>query len=561
MNKKIIGIDLGTINSCVAVVENNKPVIIPSIEGERTTPSVVAFTDKGETLVGQAAKRQILANIHNTICPIKCDMGSDRVIKINNKWKSCSSTDIAAAILKKLKQDAEAYLGHTVTDAVISVPSYFTNAQRQATLDAGRIAGFDVKRMLNEATAAALTFLLDKKQEQLIMICDIGGGTFDVSIVELFNGVIEVLAISGNNRFGGDDFDECIMNYLIKDFKKINGIDLATDNIAVQRIREAAERAKIDLSSITTSFINIPYIITDETGPKHLECSLTRDKFEELTAHLIDNVCKPINQAISDSGIQKAQLSKVLLIGGTTRIPVVQEVVRKTTGTLPSRNINLDESVAAGTAIIGGVLNGDIENIILLDVTPFSLGVMVENSKFSKIVERNTTIPTKKSHLFSTVYENQTEIDITFYQGEHDNIQHNELLGKIHLDRISPAKKGIPQIEITFDIDANGVINVFAKDINSGRVGSLKAATNTSKRNGANFTYNKLKDKHNNKDTNSGFNDTSSKMEDDVVNDSEHHEKWRKKGVCGYCGGDLYKPVFKKVEKCKSCGFMYTLVT
>jgi len=461
---KIIGIDLGTINSCISVMENGKPVIIPSVEGERTTPSVVAFTDNGETLVGQAAKRQLLKNTHNTICPIKCDMGSDRVIKIDDKWKSCSSTDIAAVILRKLKQDAEAYLGHPVKGAIISVPSYFTNAQRQATLDAGRIAGFDVKRMLNEATAAALTFMFDKKQEQMVLICDIGGGTFDVSIVELCNGVIEVLAISGNNRFGGEDFDECVTIYLLEDFKKNNGIDLTSDKIAVQRVREAAERAKIDLSSITTAFINIPYIIVDETGPKHLECSLTRDKFEEMTAHLIEKVYGPINQAMSDSGIQKSQLSRVLLVGGTTRIPAIQEAVRKTTGTHPSRNINLDESVAAGTAIIGGVLNGDIENILLLDVTPFSLGVMIGNGKFSKIVvERNTTIPTKKSHVFSTAYDNQTEIDITLYQGEHHDTQHNELLGKIHLDGISPAKKGIPQIEIAFDIDANGVINAFVK--------------------------------------------------------------------------------------------------
>lgn len=480
--KKIVGIDFGTTNSCIAVIENGKPVVIPSIEGERTTPSIVAFTSEGRILVGQTAKRQMLTNIHNTIYPIKCDMGTDRILMLNDKWKSYSATDIASTIFKKLKQDAEAYLGHPVTDAVISVPSYFTNVQRQATLEAGRIAGFDVKRMLNEATAAALTFMFDKKQEQTVMICDIGGGTFDVSIVELTDGVIEVLAISGNNRFGGDDFDDCIMNYLLENFKKNNGIDLTTDNIAVQRIREAAERAKIDLSSIPVTFISIPYITINGTGPKHLECSLSREKFEELTAHLIEKIFYPINQAMSDSGIQKTQLSRVLLVGGTTRIPAVQEAVRKIAGVHPSRSINLDESVATGTAIIGGVLNGDVDNILLLDVTSFSLGVEIEGKKISKIIERNATIPTKKSQVFSIAYDSQKEIDISIYQGDYEDTQHNELLGKIHLDEIRPAKEGIPQIEVTFDIDVNGVINVFAKDLTSGRVRSLSVDTAEKKR-------------------------------------------------------------------------------
>ena len=478
---KIIGIDLGTTNSCVAVIEGGEPVIIANAEGSRTTPSIVAFSPEGERMVGHVAKRQAVTNPDRTISSIKREMGSSHRVSVNGK--QYTPQEISAMVLQKLKSDAEAYLGATVTEAVITVPAYFTDSQRQATKDAGKIAGLDVKRIINEPTAAALAYGLDKEQEQKIMVYDLGGGTFDVSILEIGDGVIEVLATAGNNRLGGDDFDECIMNHLLAEFKKDTGIDLSTDKIAMQRIREAAEKAKIDLSGVTSATINLPYVTADATGPKHLDASLTRAKFNELTAHLVEKTMGPVNQALSDSGLNISQLSKVLLVGGSTRIPSVQEAVKKATGKDPFRGINPDECVAAGAAIQGGVLGGDVEGILLLDVTPLSLGIETMGGVCTKLIERNTTIPTKKSQVFSTAADNQTSVEVNVLQGEREMAQYNKSLGRFHLDGIAPARRGVPQIEVTFDIDANGIVNVSAKDMGTGRVQNITitASANLSK--------------------------------------------------------------------------------
>ncbi|MCL1834880.1 MAG: molecular chaperone DnaK [Oscillospiraceae bacterium] len=464
---KIIGIDLGTTNSCVSVIEGGEPVIIANAEGSRTTPSVVAFSADGERMVGHVAKRQAITNPDRTVSSIKREMGSAYRVSIDSK--QYTPQEISAMVLQKLKTDAETYLGAKVTEAVITVPAYFTDAQRQATKDAGKIAGLDVKRIINEPTAAALAYGLDKESEQKIMVYDLGGGTFDVSILEIGDGVIEVLATAGNNRLGGDDFDECVVNYMLAEFKKDNGIDLSTDKIALQRLREAAEKAKTDLSGVTTATINLPYITADATGPKHLDCTLTRAKFNELTAHLIEKTLGPVNQALSDSGLNASQLSKVLLVGGSTRIPAVQDAVKRITGKDPFRGINPDECVAAGAAIQGGVLGGDVEGILLLDVTPLSLGIETLGGVFTKLIERNTTIPTKKSQVFSTAADNQTSVEVNVLQGEREMAQFNKSLGRFHLDGIAPARRGIPQIEVTFDIDANGIVNVSAKDLGTGR--------------------------------------------------------------------------------------------
>ena len=478
---KIIGIDLGTTNSCVAVIEGGEPVIIANAEGSRTTPSVVAFSAEGERMIGHVAKRQAITNPGRTVSSIKREMGSTYKASIDSK--QYTPQEISAMILQKLKADAETYLGSKVTEAVITVPAYFTDAQRQATKDAGKIAGLDVKRIINEPTAAALAYGLDKEQDQKIMVYDLGGGTFDVSILEIGDGVIEVLATAGNNRLGGDDFDECVMNYLLADFKKDTGIDLSADKIAVQRLREAAEKAKTDLSGVTTATINLPYITADASGPKHLDYSLTRAKFNELTAHLVEKTLGPVNQAMSDSGLNANQLSKVLLVGGSTRIPAVQDAVKRITGKDPFRGINPDECVAAGAAIQAGVLGGDVEGILLLDVTPLSLGIETMGGVFTKLIERNTTIPTKKSQIFSTAADNQTSVEVNVLQGERDMAQYNKSLGKFHLDGIAPARRGIPQIEVTFDIDANGIVNVSAKDLGTGREQhiTITASANLSK--------------------------------------------------------------------------------
>jgi len=478
---KTIGIDLGTTNSCVAVMEGGEPIVIANAEGNRTTPSVVAFSKSGERMVGQVAKRQAVTNPDRTISSIKREMGTSYKVNIDNK--SFTPQEISAMVLQKLKADAEAYLGQTVTEAVITVPAYFTDAQRQATKDAGKIAGLDVKRIINEPTAAALAYGLDKENEQKIMVYDLGGGTFDVSVLEIGDGVIEVLATAGNNRLGGDDFDECITKYLVSEFKKAEGIDLSFDKVAMQRLREAAEKAKIELSGVTTSNVNLPYITADATGPKHLDVTISRAKFNELTHHLVEATTGPVKQALSDAGLSAGELSKVLLVGGSSRIPAVQDAVKALTGKEPFKGINPDECVAVGAAIQGGVLGGDVEGILLLDVTPLSLGIETLGGVCTKLIERNTTIPTKKSQVFSTAADNQTSVEINVLQGEREMAQYNKSLGRFHLDGIAPARRGIPQIEVTFDIDANGIVNVSAKDLGTGKEQhiTITASSNMSK--------------------------------------------------------------------------------
>ncbi len=464
---KIIGIDLGTTNSCVAVMEGGEPVVIANAEGNRTTPSVVAFSKTGERMVGQVAKRQAVTNHERTVSSIKREMGSDYKVDIDGK--KYTPQEISAMILQKLKADAEAYLGGTVTDAVITVPAYFTDAQRQATKDAGKIAGLEVKRIINEPTAAALAYGLDKETEQKIMVYDLGGGTFDVSILEIGEGVIEVLATAGNNRLGGDDFDECIMKYLVAEFKKSEGVDLSSDKVAMQRLKEAAEKAKIELSGVTSTNVNLPYITADATGPKHLDVTLTRAKFNELTAHLVEATMGPVRQAMSDAGLKSSELTKVLLVGGSSRIPAVQEAVRGITGKEGFKGINPDECVAVGAAIQGGVLGGDVKGLLLLDVTPLSLGIDTMGGVFTRLIDRNTTIPTKKSQIFSTAADGQTSVEVHVLQGEREMAAYNKTLGKFQLTGIAPAPRGIPQIEVSFDIDANGIVNVTAKDLGTGK--------------------------------------------------------------------------------------------
>ena len=463
---KVIGIDLGTTNSCVAVMEGGEAVVIANAEGNRTTPSVVAFSKTGERMVGQVAKRQAITNPDRTISSIKREMGSDH--KVNIDGKAYTPQEISAMILQKLKSDAEAYLGQPVTEAVITVPAYFTDAQRQATKDAGKIAGLEVKRIINEPTAAALAYGVDKEQAQKIMVYDLGGGTFDVSILEIDDGVIEVLATAGNNRLGGDDFDQCIMKYLVSEFKRTDGIDLSGDKVAMQRLKEAAEKAKIELSGVTSSNINLPYITADATGPKHLDVTLTRAKFNELTGHLVDATMGPVRQAMSDAGLKPSDLTKVLMVGGSSRIPAVVEAVKNFTGSEPFKGINPDECVAMGAALQGGVLTGDVKGLLLLDVTPLSLGIETMGGVCTKLIDRNTTIPVKKSQIFSTAADNQTSVEVNVLQGEREMAAANKSLGRFHLDGIAPARRGVPQIEVTFDIDANGIVNVSAKDLGTG---------------------------------------------------------------------------------------------
>ena len=478
---KIIGIDLGTTNSCVAVMEGGEPVVIANAEGNRTTPSVVAFSKTGERMVGQVAKRQAVTNHDRTISSIKREMGSDYKVTIDDK--KYTPQEISAMILQKLKADAEAYLGGAVTEAVITVPAYFTDAQRQATKDAGKIAGLDVKRIINEPTAAALAYGMDKESEQKIMVYDLGGGTFDVSILEIGDGVIEVLATAGNNRLGGDDFDQCIIDWMVAEFKKTEGIDLTNDKPAMQRLKEAAEKAKIELSGVTTSNINLAYITADANGPKHLDMTLTRAKFNELTAHLVEKTMGPVKQAMSDAGLSAGDLSKVLLVGGSSRIPAVQEAVKSITGKDGFKGINPDECVAIGAAIQGGVLGGDVKGLLLLDVTPLSLGIETMGGVFTKLIERNTTIPTKKSQIFSTAADGQTSVEVHVLQGEREMAAYNKTLGKFQLSGIAPAPRGVPQIEVTFDIDANGIVNVSAKDLGTGKEQNITitASSNLSK--------------------------------------------------------------------------------
>ena len=478
---KIIGIDLGTTNSCVAVMEGGEPVVIANAEGNRTTPSVVAFSKTGERMVGQVAKRQAVTNSDRTISSIKRHMGTDYKVDIDGK--KYTPQEISAMILQKLKADAEAYLGGTVSEAVITVPAYFNDAQRQATKDAGKIAGLEVKRIINEPTAAALAYGVDKEAEQKIMVYDLGGGTFDVSILDIGDGVIEVLATNGNTHLGGDDFDEAIMKYLVDEFKKAEGIDLSNDKVAMQRLKEAAEKAKIELSGVTSSNINLPYITADATGPKHLDVTLTRAKFNELTAHLVEATVGPVKQAMADAGLTANDISKVLLVGGSSRIPAVQEEVKKLTGKDGFKGINPDECVAVGAAIQGGVLGGDVKGLLLLDVTPLSLGIETMGGVFTKLIDRNTTIPTTKSQVFSTAADNQTSVEVHVLQGEREMAADNKTLGKFQLTGIAPAPRGVPQIEVTFDIDANGIVNVSAKDLGTGAEQkiTITASSNLSK--------------------------------------------------------------------------------
>ena len=477
---KIIGIDLGTTNSCVAVLEGGEPVVIANAEGGRTTPSVVAFSKTGERMVGQVAKRQAVTNADRTVSSIKRHMGENYHVDIDGK--GYTPQEISAMVLQKLKADAEAYLGQPVTEAVITVPAYFSDSQRQATKDAGKIAGLEVKRIINEPTAAALAYGLDKESEQKIMVYDLGGGTFDVSILEIGDGIVEVLATAGDTHLGGDDFDQRIMDYLVSEFKKTEGVDLSKDKVAMQRLKEAAEKAKIELSGMTSTTVNLPYITADATGPKHLDVTISRAKFNELTADLVEKTMKPVRQALSDAGLKPSDLNKVLLVGGSTRIPAVQEAVKGITGKEGFKGINPDECVAVGAAIQGGVLTGDVKDVVLLDVTPLSLGIETMGGVFTRLIDRNTTIPTRKSQIFSTAADGQTSVEVHVLQGEREMAAYNKTLGRFQLTGIAPAPRGVPQIEVTFDIDANGIVKVSAKDLGTGKEQqiAITASTNLS---------------------------------------------------------------------------------
>ena len=477
---KIIGIDLGTTNSCVAVLEGGEPVVIANAEGSRTTPSVVAFSKTGERMVGQVAKRQAVTNAERTVSSIKRHMGENYHVDIDGK--GYTPQEISAMVLQKLKADAEAYMGQPVTEAVITIPAYFSDSQRQATKDAGKIAGLDVKRIINEPTAAALAYGLDKESEQKIMVYDLGGGTFDVSILEIGDGIVEVLATAGDTHLGGDDFDQRIMDYLVSEFKKTEGVDLSRDKVAMQRLKEAAEKAKIELSGMTSTTVNLPYITADATGPKHLDVTISRAKFNELTADLVERTMKPVRQALSDAGLKPSDLNKVLLVGGSTRIPAVQEAVKGITGKEGFKGINPDECVAVGAAIQGGVLTGDVKDVVLLDVTPLSLGIETMGGVFTRLIDRNTTIPTRKSQIFSTAADGQTSVEVHVLQGEREMAAYNKTLGRFQLTGIAPAPRGVPQIEVTFDIDANGIVKVSAKDLGTGKEQqiAITASTNLS---------------------------------------------------------------------------------